>query len=386
VKRSTDRILTTHVGSLVRPPELLAFARARIAEQPVDEPAYEATLAATVREVVRHQAELGVDIIDDGEYGKSGWTGYLMDRVSGFEQRVIRPAESAFRGDDIKLFAEFYAEAEGTPESSTRWVCTGPIVYTGHAVIARDIANLQSALSGLSVEEAFLPVVAPASIAPDFTNDYYPSDEAFFDAIADALHEEYEAIVDAGLLLQVDDAILFNMYNSVAAEGGLGHFLDWATLRIKALNRALAGIPEDRVRYHVCWGSWHGPHTTDVPWRDVAELILTVRAEAFSVEAANPRHAHEWKVWRDIVLPTGKILIPGVVTHSTNIVEHPELVAERIERFASIVGAENVIAGTDCGFAQIQLIQRVHPSIMWAKLESLAEGARLASARLFGSH
>ena len=275
-------------------------------------------------------------------------------------------------------------DAEATDGTAVAWVCTGPITYDRTAV-DRDIANLRAALEGRESVEGFLPVVAPAS-AYWLENEYYDSEEEFVFALADALHEEYKAIADSGLLLQVDDAVLMHEADSMLSLGrSYEDYRRWADLRVRALNHALRGIPEDRVRYHVCWGSWHGPHAFDPPLRDVVDLILAVNAGYYSIEQANPRHEHEWRIWEDVKLPEGKKLIPGVVTHHTNVVEHPELVAQRLTRLANVVGRENVLAGTDCGFAQGALIERVHPEIQWAKLAVLAEGARLASAELWGA-
>jgi 5-methyltetrahydropteroyltriglutamate--homocysteine methyltransferase len=381
VKRSVDRILTTHVGSLVRPPELL--------ESPAGEQR-EAVLRQSVADVVRHQADVGIDVPSDGEYGKSGWFLYLTERTSGFESREAEPPPIGVMGRErAERFVEYYDEqiAAGgviTPTAfSRRLVATGPIRYTdtGRALLQRDLLNFKAALANAGLDEGFLPLIAPASVFPSHGNEYYASEEEYLFGLADALHEEYQMVVDAGLILQVDDAILLNMHDSVVAAGQ--DYRRWMKLRLDALNHALRGIAEDRVRYHLCWGSWHGPHTSDVPLRDIVDLVLTVNAGAYSIEAANPRHEHEWVVWQDVKLPAGKVLIPGMVTHHSATVEHPELVAQRIVRFASVVGRENLIAGSDCGFAQSQGIRRQHPSIMWAKLEALAEGARLASGRLF---
>lgn len=384
-----DRILTTHVGSLIRPPELLALANARQAGQPYDQAAYEATLRDSVAEVVRKQAEVGIDVPSDGEYGKSGWFFYLTERVSGYEMREVpRPAVTFLGAEREGRFRDYYdaIAREGQVPSaafSRQLAAVGPIRYTeaGKQLLRRDIDNFRAALEGANVQEGFLPLIAPASVHVNHVNEYYASDEEYLFALADALHEEYQIVVDSGLLLQVDDAILLNMYDAVVASGE--DYRKWVQLRLQALNHALKGIPEDRVRYHVCWGSWHGPHTSDVPLRDFVDLVLTVNAGAYSIEAANPRHEHEWTVWQDVKLPDGKALIPGIVTHHISHVEHPELVAQRIVRFASLVGRENVIAGTDCGFAQNQNLQRQHPTIMWAKLQALADGARLASAQLY---
>jgi 5-methyltetrahydropteroyltriglutamate--homocysteine methyltransferase len=388
MKRSTDRILTTHVGSLIRPPALLEFLRARQLGQGVDESAYSNCLAESVAAVVRRQAEAGVDVPSDGEFGKSiSWSQYLLERLSGFEQRAIPPEKNPLaRGADRARFPEFYAELDAREgfANPKEAVCVGPVAYTGQAALRRDIANFKAALAGVAVEEAFLPVAAPSSAIPDRRNEYYPSDEACFQAVAEAMRTEYRAIVDAGFLVQLDDARAAVTYDRMVPPAGLGEYRDWVARHVEAINHALEGIPEERVRYHVCWGSWPGPHTTDVPLRDIVDLILKVRAGAYVIEGANPRHEHEWRVWGEVKLPPGKVLVPGVISHATNIVEHPELVAERIIRLARLVGRENLIAGTDCGFAQGPFYRRVHPTIMWAKLEALAAGARLATTTLWG--
>jgi 5-methyltetrahydropteroyltriglutamate--homocysteine methyltransferase len=384
MKRSDERILTTHVGSLIRPPDLLAFATAKQQGEPVDEQAYEVCLRQAVADVVRRQAEAGIDVVNDGEFGKSSWAAYVLERITGFEVRPDQKVPLVWLGRDRERFAEFFAkEMPGTVTGGAAEVCVGPITYRDRATIERDIANLRAALGGVRVEEAFFTVVAPASTAYNGINEYYPSEREYVYAIADALKEEYRAVFDAGFVVQVDDAVLANMYDHLV-QTSPERYREWAELRVEALNHALAGIPEERVRYHVCFGSWHVPHISDAPLDALVDLILRVRAGAYSIEAANPRHEHEWRVWETVKLPAGKLLIPGVVTHHTTIVEHPRLVADRILRFARLVGRENVIAGTDCGFAQAQGVQRVHPSVMWAKLEALVEGARLASKELWG--
>ena len=262
-------------------------------------------------------------------------------------------------------------------------MCVGPITYTGLDELNRDIQNLKSALQGVAAEEAFLPVAAPSSAIPDRKNEYYKTDEECVAALAEALRTEYKTIVDSGFLLQVDDARAAVTFDRMVPPASFDDYYRWLARHVELLNHALEGLPEGRVRYHVCWGSWPGPHTTDVPLRKIVDLILKVNAGAYLIEAANPRHEHEWKVWKDVKLPEGKILIPGVVSHGTNVVEHPELIAERIARFAECVGRENVIAGTDCGFAQEELNRRVHPTVMWAKLEAMAEGARIATKQLW---
>jgi 5-methyltetrahydropteroyltriglutamate--homocysteine methyltransferase len=387
MKRSTDRILSTHVGSLIRPPALQDFLRARQKGEAIDTPAYEKCVTDSVAEVVRRQAEAGVDVISDGEFGKAiSWSQYALERLSGFERRPVKPGANPFaRGADRERFAEFYAELdarEGVATTSDS-VCVGPIAYTGQAELQRDIDNFKAALKSVKVEEAFLPVAAPASVIPDRKNEYYKSDEECLHAIGEAMRTEYKMIVDAGFLLQLDDARAAVSYDRMVPPASLDDYRRWVAMHMEVLNHAIAGLPAERIRYHVCWGSWPGPHTTDVPLADIVDLILSVRVGAYVIEGANPRHEHEWKVWQDVKLPDGKVLIPGVISHATNVVEHPELVAERLVRYAKLVGRENVIGGTDCGFAQGPFHRRVHPSIMWAKLEALAAGARLASKQMW---
>ena len=391
MKRSTNRILTTHVGSLIRPPRLLELVRTREGGAPADVQAYERCLKDSVAEVVRRQEQAGIDVVNDGEFGKStSWALYALKRVSGFEMRPVKPGANPFaRGADRERFKEFYAELEGGNDrtwsnvTQQEAVCVAPVKYTGLAELQHDIDNLKEALHGVIVEEAFLPVAAPSSAIPDRKNEYYKNEEELVVALAEALRTEYRAIVDAGFLLQVDDARAAVTYDRMVPPASFEDYYKWVGRHVEILNHALQGIPEDRIRYHVCWGSWPGPHTTDVPLRKIVDLILKVRAGAYLIEAANPRHEHEWRVWEDVKLPAGKILAPGVVSHGTNVVEHPELVAERITRFANLVGRENVIASTDCGFSQEQFNRRVHPSIMWAKLEAIAQGARIASEGLW---
>jgi 5-methyltetrahydropteroyltriglutamate--homocysteine methyltransferase len=382
VKRSKNRILTTHVGSIPRPPQLRQLAEAA-QQSPQNKQQYEDALRESVANVVQMQAKVGIDIVNDGEFGKSSWANYILERITGFEHRPGQLRPVYWLGRDRDRFpevmaAEFPWMTEGVPTEA----CVGPIKYRDHTCINRDIANLKAALRSVNVEEAFLPVVAPASSAYDGVNEYYPTEKEYVYAIADALREEYRAIYDSGLLVQVDDAVLANMYDHYV-EQSPEKYREWAGLRIEALNHALQGIPEDRVRYHVCFGSWHVPHLADAPLEEILGFILSVHAGAYSIEAANPRHEHEWRVWETTKLPEGKFLIPGVVTHHTITVEHPRLVADRILRFARLVGRENLIAGTDCGFAQAQFIQRAAPSVMWAKFEALVEGARIASAELW---
>jgi 5-methyltetrahydropteroyltriglutamate--homocysteine methyltransferase len=395
---SGERILTTHVGSLIRPAELIDFWRALEDGKPYDEAAFEACLTRSVGEIVRRQAEIGIDIVSDGEFSKgSNWAFYVHKRLSGITVRPATAAEakdpmaSMGGGRDHQAFPEFYAEydaASGLAKRlSNRIVVNGPIHYS-NAQVTRDIRNLQAGVAGVKDRHpalsAFLPVVAPASALPGAKIEHYGNEESFLAALADALHQEYQAVIDAGLYVQIDDAFLPYMHERMVPPMSEADYRRWAQLRIDALNRALRGIPEERSRYHICWGSWNGPHAFDVPLKEIIDLVLQVRVGHYSFEAANPRHAHEWRVWETVKLPPGKVLIPGVISHATNIVEHPELVAERIVRLAKIVGRENVIGGTDCGFAQSPFARRVHPSIMWAKLKSLVEGARIATEVLWG--
>ena len=351
-------------------------------------PAYEQCLKDSVVEVVRRQVEAGIDIPSDGEFGKNiSWSQYALERLSGFERRPIsRDRNPFYAGADRARFPEFYAEMDAAPgggASAHLAVCIGPIEYTGQAQLARDIANFKAALEAAGVEEGFLPVAAPASVIPDRKNEYYKNDEELLEAIADAMREEYRAIVDAGLLVQLDDARAAVTYDRMVPPASFADYRHWLERQVEAINRATDGIPTERIRYHVCWGSWPGPHTSDVPLKDIVDVVLRVRAGAYLIEGANPRHEHEWRVWERTRLPKEAVLVPGVISHATNVVEHPELVAERLVRLARLVGRENVIAGTDCGFAQGPFHRRVHPTIMWAKLETLAEGARLATQELW---
>jgi 5-methyltetrahydropteroyltriglutamate--homocysteine methyltransferase len=387
MKRSTDRILTTHVGSLIRPQALQDILRAKQAGQPYDQAAYETCLKQSIDDVVSRQADIGVDVVSDGEFGKAiSWNQYVVERLSGFELRAI-PA--GFRpgtpGADRTRFKEFYAELDvREPMANAKMVaCVGPVKYIGQDILRRDIDNFKAALKGTKVEEAFMPVVAPSSVLPDRKDEYYKGEEDWLDAVTAAMRTEYQTIVDAGFILQIDDARAATAYDRMVPPGTFEEYRRWLAKFVESLNRALEGIPEDRVRYHVCWGSWPGPHVSDVALKDIVDLILKVRAGAYVIESANPRHEHEWQVWKNVKLPDGKVLIPGVISHATNVVEHPELIAERITRFANLLGRENVLAGTDCGFAQGTFYRRVHPTVMWAKFEALVEGARLASKQLW---
>jgi 5-methyltetrahydropteroyltriglutamate--homocysteine methyltransferase len=387
MKRSTDRIFTTHVGSLVRPPELVHIMRAKESGQAYDQEELAARVRRSVREVVQKQVQAGIDIPSDGEYGKPSFSGYVNERLTGFARRPRDPQESPLLnwGRDRRIFREFYEAYDRATGSASGYpvVCTGPIAYQGQAAVRSDIETFKAALAGVHPEEAFIPAVAPGTIELQRKNEYYPTDEAYLFAIAEAMREEYKAIVDAGFLLQIDDPRVVTQYGMPDPAPSIAAYRKFAELRVEALNHALADIPLDRVRYHLCWGSWHGPHVTDVPLKDIVDIVLRVRAGAYCVEAANPRHEHEWQVWEEVKLPYGKILIPGVVAHTTNIVEHPELIAWRLMTYARLIGRENVMAGTDCGFSQGAFTPRVHASIMWAKLQALAEGAALATQRLW---
>jgi 5-methyltetrahydropteroyltriglutamate--homocysteine methyltransferase len=382
--RSDKRILTTHVGSIIRPPELLEAAAKAQKGGAAEQRAFEETTRRSIADVVQKQIAAGIDIPNEGEHGKSSWANYALTRMSGFEHRPNQMQPAVWLGRERIRFAEFMAKEfpRGTTGSPAD-ACIGKISYTGQAALQSGLAAFKDALKGKTYTEAFYTAVAPASVGYDGIDEYYKNEHDYVFAIADALREEYRAIIDAGFVLQVDDAVLANMYDHLTQQSP-ARYREWAELRVTALNRALEGLPEDRIRYHICFGSWHVPHTSDAPLEDIVDLMLKVRAGAYSIEAANVRHEHEWHVWEKTKLPAGKILIPGVVTHHTTTVEHPRLVAERIVRFAKLVGRENVIAGTDCGFAQSEGVQRVHPQVMWAKFESLAEGARLASKKLWG--
>jgi len=382
LKRSEERILTSHVGSLVRPAALLELSVN--ARETGDRAEYEAYLTKAVADVVAKQAKAGIDIVNDGEFGKLGWANYILDRLSGFEFRPDKLYPATWLGRDRVRFRDFMAkEFPRGISGSPGHACVGEIRYEDRESVRRDLRNLKAATAKTKVEDVFFTSVAPASVGYDAENEYYKSERDYVFAIANALREEYRAVHEAGVVLQVDDAVLANMYDYLVQQSP-ERYREWAELRVDALNHALEGIPEDRIRYHICFGSWHVPHVADAELKDIIDLVLKVKAGAYSIEAANVRHEHEWHLWETVKLPKDKILIPGVITHHTVTVEHPQLVAERIVNFARLVGRENVIAGTDCGFAQMEGIQRVHPSIMWAKFESLAEGARLATKALWG--
>ena len=402
MRRSSDRILTSHAGSLPRPDDLIE-ANARREAGTVDEAGFQKELAQSVVDVVRRQVAAGIAVPGDGEYGKSmgskvnyrAWWSYSFQRLGNLQVRGLSLYQFPVRrsspgntvlssfGDrrDRLKFAAAYADPESgitTGPRATDWpVCVGPLEYTGHAAIAADIANFKAALAASGTNEGFMTSIGPASCAR-IGNEHYKSDDEFVFACAEAMREEYKAIIDAGLILQIDDPVIAENFDQINPEPTAEEYRKFTMPKVEALNHALRGLPKDRVRFHLCWGSWHGPHTTDIAMRDIVEVMLAIDAGAYSFEAGNVRHEHEWSVWQDTKLPDDRLILPGVVSHATNVVEHPELVAERIGRFAKLVGRERVIASTDCGLGG-----RVHRDIAWAKLETLAQGAALASRQLW---
>jgi 5-methyltetrahydropteroyltriglutamate--homocysteine methyltransferase len=389
MQRSTERFLTTHVGSLPRPPDLLAMILAKEQGAAFDADLYARRVREAVAEVVNRQAECGIDILADGEMGRFGFIPYVNERLAGIEPRPNAARTGGWaRSREYLAFPEYYAWAGQMPGAAgrappTQWVCTGPVSYKGQAGLGSDIANLKAALAETGATEAFMPAVSPSNLANWNVNEYYKSDAEFRVALADALHDEYRAIVDAGLVLQIDDP-QFASHWAMHPEIDLAECRRWAATSVELLNHALAGIPADRVRYHTCYSINMGPRVHDIELKNLVDIMLGIEAGAYSFEAANPRHEHEWKVWETAKLPPDKILVPGIVTHASNLVEHPEVVAQRILRFAGAVGRERVIAGADCGFASMSTSREVHPSVVWAKFEALAEGARIASAEAWG--
>ena len=404
MKGSRSHILTTQAGSLPRPDDLIELNRARQAGESQDERDYQARLSTAVGEVVRRQKATGIDVPGDGEYGKAmgqrvnygAWWSYSFQRLGGLElgMELYRiPAQRSEPGRvrltsfsdrrDRALFPAAYADPESGVSTNRGGpgmrlpVCRGPLVYTGQEAIQADVARMKAALAATGVDEGFMTSIAPGS-ASRIGNEYYKTDEEFIFACAEAMREEYKAILDAGLVLQLDDPAIAENWDMINPAPPVAEYRKLSMIRVEALNHALRGLPRDRIRFHLCWGSWHGPHVTDIPLRDIVDVMLAVDCQAYSFEAGNVRHEHEWKVWREVKLPDDRILIPGVVSHATNVVEHPELVADRIARFASLVGRERVIAGTDCGLGG-----RVHPDIAWAKIGALAQGAALASRQLY---
>ncbi len=406
MKRSTDRILTTHSGSLIRPLELVELFKTQALNEPIAQHELDAVIHKSIAQVVRQQFEVGIDVPNDGEYARRVFHSYIHERLSGLQARPPDEGEVLLgQQNERRRFAGFYERysrtrytwmypevdmedvAASTPANlADRFQITGPVSYTGYDAVRADIETLRSALTGLNVADAFITAVTPVSRKSDRgILDFYSSETEYLYAIADAMHEEYKAITDAGFIVQLDYAVL-NPQEQLLKERRDLTSEDLTRARdlgIEITNHALRGIPEARVRYHHCWGSSNRPHTEDAPLADFAEQMFKLNVQAYGIEAANPRHEHEWQIWKDIKLPDGKILIPGLISQSTNVVEHPELVAWRIKNFASLVGKENVIAGVDCGFSQSWDWLRVHPSIQWAKLEALAQGAALASEELW---
>jgi 5-methyltetrahydropteroyltriglutamate--homocysteine methyltransferase len=380
MKRSTERILTTHTGSLPRPDDLLAMMFPSDPAAVIDLPNLAARVTRAVDEVVQKQVRSGIDVVNDGEVSKVSYSTYVADRLSGFDgaSRPLRPRV------EMSMFPEFYRDQPSAVRSLKTPVCTGPITWQGTEQVQRDIANLKAALHGVKVEDTFMSAASPGVVWYFLQNDYYPTDEAYVFAVADAMKEEYRAIYEAGFLLQLDCPDLAMGWNrGDFADATIGDFRKVAEMHVVALNHAVADIPPDRMRIHVCWGNSASPHVRDIPIGQIIDVVFRARPNAVSFEGANPRHAHEWKVFKDVKLPDGKVLIPGVLDSTTNFVEHPELVAERIVRYADLVGRENVIAGTDCGFGTMATMRTVHPTITWAKLQAMAEGARLASEQLW---
>jgi 5-methyltetrahydropteroyltriglutamate--homocysteine methyltransferase len=402
----SERVLTSHAGSLPRPEELVALNRKRAEGDHGDEAGYQEALRAAVVDLVARQKATGIDLVNDGEYGHSmghrydygSWWTYVFQRLGGLEIAEIGMFDLPQAGpkdDGIRLasfnerrdwlqFQEAYddpSSGAALPDTGQRQfapICRGPITYQGHDAVQRDIANFKAALDAAGLQEGYLNSVAPGSCGR-FGNEFYDSDEEILYACADAMREEYQAIIDAGLMLQLDDPAIAENWDQINPAPSVEDYRRFTMLRVEALNHAIRGLPTERIRFHLCWGSWHGPHVTDIPMADIVDVMLAIDAGAYSFEAGNVRHEHEWKIWQDAKLPEGKVILPGVVSHATNVVEHPEVVADRIVRYAEAVGRENVVASTDCGLGG-----RVHPQIAWAKLEALAQGAELATKRLFG--
>ena len=401
MRSSQDRILTSHAGSLPRPDALIEANKNRAT---VDEGWFQGQLSTAVADVVARQKALGIDLPGDGEFGKAmgsrvnygAWWSYSFQRLGGLAMtgpglydvpaQRSRPGAVVLTsfGDrrDRTRFQSAYNDPESGittgPRAPHTPVCVGPLTYTGHAAIAADVANFKAALAASGIEEGFMTSVAPGS-ASRIGNEYYKTDDDFLFACADAMREEYKAIIDGGLILQLDDPSIAENWDQINPEPTVAEYQAFSMRRVEALNHAIRGLPKDRIRFHLCWGSWHGPHTTDIPMRDIVQVMLAIDVQAYSFEAGNVRHEHEWSVWKNVKLPDDKLILPGVVSHATNVVEHPDLVAERILRFAGLVGRERVIAATDCGLGG-----RVHPDIAWAKLDALAQGAERASRVLWG--
>lgn len=388
MKRSTDRIRTTHVGSLPRPDDLIKLMVDEDAGKPAVPAEFEAVLRQSAIDVVGRQKELGIDCVSDGEFSKRGFAVYAHERLGGLEPTGrARPSPWA-QSREAQSFPEFYAKEalarEARPtRGNMQMACRGPITYTGQKDLERDLANLRAACDAHGVGEAFVPAISPCDVVGNVLNEHYKDDEAFIYAVADALNVEYRAIIKAGFVLQIDDPRLINYYVKMP-QLSVDDCRRWAEKQIEAINHALSGIPADNVRYHTCYGINMGPRIHDMEMKDYLDIILKINAGALSFEAANPRHEHEWRIWETVKLPAGKSVIPGMITNSSLLVEHPELVAERIERFAKVVGRENVMAGSDCGFGtQASATPEIPAPIVWSKLKGLSDGAALASKRLW---
>jgi len=384
MKRSTDRILTTHCGSLPRPRDLLDMMKARVTGEAHDAEAYARRVRSAVAESVRQQVECGIDVPTDGEQGKLGFFAYVNERLDGFEPKPDRPF--GLFAAEVQAFPDYYkqyfsqAMFGGTVARMVPMACTGPVRYRGHEAVRRDIENLKAALGDVRYEDVFMPAVAPSGAG---SNEHYKTDEEYLFAVAEAMRTEYQAIVDAGFLVQIDDPFLTDIYSYSPL--GPAERRKTAAMYVEAINHGLKGIPPEKVRFHTCYGINEGPRIHDAPLADILPLMLKVNAVAFSFEAANPRHEHEYHVFEQVKLPEGKLLIPGVITHASNIVEHPELIAERLVRYARLVGRENVVAGADCGFSSQAIYNtEVHPTVVWTKFKAMAEGARLATRMLWG--
>jgi 5-methyltetrahydropteroyltriglutamate--homocysteine methyltransferase len=384
MRRSSERIITTHVGSLPRPHDLLDMMKARSERQAIDEQAFDQRVESAVGDAVQRQVECGVDVVSDGEQGKDSFYAYAAARLSGFEPRDAGPTASRPWPREINAFPEFYRDyyfgrrSKGRIGADMTLVCTGPVKYQGHSQVQKDIARLKAAAQAVGALEAFMPATVPQGLG---RNEYYPSEEEYALAIAEAMRDEYQAIVDAGLVLQVDDPYLTSFF---ADEASPEQQRRRAEAYVEILNHALRAIPPEMVRFHTCYGINEGPRVYDPPLSLFVELMLRINAGAYSFEAGNPQHDHEYHLFEDVNLPAGKAIIPGVISHTTNVVEHPEVVAERIIRYAERAGRENVIAGSDCGFSsQATYIPDIHPTVIWAKFRSLSQGAELASKHLW---
>ncbi len=393
MKKSIDRIRTTHVGSIARLPQVVEPMSARERGQPYDEAVFKDAVRGAVNEVVRRQVELGIDTVSDGEQSKSSFNNYISERLTGYERRSGNPSGAgrgavAWSGSrERSVFPEFYEwygrQVSEPISAAGLLVCTGPVTYRGQEAIAADIANVKAAAAAAGADEVFVPAVAAATVAASRPNEYYKTEEEYLQALADALAQEYRAVIDAGLVLQVDDPRLISQYTMVP-EMDVADWRKWAQQRVEVINESIKGLPPEMVRFHTCYSIDIGPRESDLELKDIADVMLGLNTGAYSFEAANPRHEHEYHVWESVKLPAGKVLIPGMISHTTHLVEHPELIAERIGRYARIAGRENVIAGADCGFAATARTEpEIHPTVAWAKLRSLVAGARLASAQLW---